>query len=222
MISMTRHRTPTGEEHVNTRTGGRSSPDVTPGARGWSLTIRQLRRALVLAVALGSLGLAVAGCGGSSSDSSTSSGGSAGSSGGTPASSQTANSSKLAQFAQCMRAHGLSDFPDPTGGHLNLRITKGSDLNPNSPAYQTAFKACKSLEPAGLRSGARQNPQQQQQLLKFVNCMRSHGVANFPDPNANGTMLIQGGANGVDPNSPQFKSAMQACRSLIPAGAVGG
>lgn len=183
------------------------------------IDVRRLRTG-VLAVALASLGFALAGCGGASSSSSTSSAG--GSSGGTPVSSQTANASKLAQFSQCMRAHGVGDFPDPVNGHLNFKVTKGSDLDPNSSAYQSAFKACKSLEPPGLRTGAGQNPQQQSQLLKFVSCMRSHGVSNFPDPSASGTLLLQGGTNGVDPNSPQFKSAMQACRSLIPAGAVGG
>jgi hypothetical protein len=56
-------------------------------------------------------------------------------------------------------------------------------------------------------------------MLKFVACMRSHGVPDFPDPQG-GRLLIGGGK--VDPNSPQFKSAMQACRTLLPGGAAGG
>jgi hypothetical protein len=43
--------------------------------------------------------------------------------------------------------------------------------------------------------------------------MRSHGVRNFPDPNSQGGFLMGG---DVDPNSPTFKSAMQACQSLLP------
>jgi hypothetical protein len=51
--------------------------------------------------------------------------------------------------------------------------------------------------------------------------MRSHGVTNFPEPNSQGQVLIQGGA-GINPNSPTFQSANQACQHYLPAGAVGG
>jgi hypothetical protein len=185
-----------------------------------SRPILRLRRAAALSGVLAAVALAAAGCG-SSSGSGSSTGSTPAASGGGPASSQTANSNKLAEFSQCMRAHGLADFPDPVNGHLNLRVSKGSDLDPSAPAFQAALRACKSLEPAGFAgSGGGQSNQQQSQLLKFVSCMRSHGVANMPDPQPNGTMLMSGGQ--IDPNSPQFQSAMQACRSLLPAGAVGG
>ncbi len=44
--------------------------------------------------------------------------------------------------AACMRDHGLSNFPDPTfnGGHQSLNLAAG--LNPDSPAFQRAAKAC--------------------------------------------------------------------------------
>jgi hypothetical protein len=129
---------------------------------------------------------------------------------------QTATSNKLAEFSQCMRAHGVTDFPDPVNGRLNLMVRKGSDLDPSSPAYQSALRACKSLEPASL-AGNGQTTSQQNQALQFINCLHKHGEPNVPDPTAGGGVRI----SGVDPNSPQFQAAMQACRSLLPAGAVG-
>ena len=54
--------------------------------------------------------------------------------------------------AKCMRAHGL-DFPDPTfgaNGEAQIRIGPGngrSDLNPDSPKFQEAQKACESKLP---------------------------------------------------------------------------
>jgi hypothetical protein len=56
--------------------------------------------------------------------------------------------------------------------------------------------------------------------LAYSQCMRSHGVPNFPDPQraAGGTRVTIG--NGVDPNSPQFQSAQQACQSLYPGGGM--
>jgi hypothetical protein len=49
---------------------------------------------------------------------------------------------KLEKFSQCMRANGISDFPDPTGDGLQIRSSPGSDLNPNNPAFQNAQKKC--------------------------------------------------------------------------------
>jgi hypothetical protein len=49
----------------------------------------------------------------------------------------------------------------------------------------------------------------------FSNCMRSHGVPLFPDPNSKGALSP---GSGVDPNSPQFRKAGDACRSLLPRG----
>jgi hypothetical protein len=52
---------------------------------------------------------------------------------------------------------------------------------------------------------------------KFSACMRSHGVPNFPDPNAQGVIQF-GSSNGIDPSSPKFQAAQQACRKVLPNG----
>jgi hypothetical protein len=114
-----------------------------------------------------------------------------------------------------MRAHSVPGFPDPVNGHLNLEVTKGGPLDPHSPAFKSAQQACKSLAPAGL-NGSAPSSQTQSAQLKFVNCMQSHGVPNFPDPQPNGGFLIQGA--GIDPSSPAFRSALQTCRMLLPGG----
>lgn len=159
-----------------------------------------------LPVALAALALGVAGCGGGSSNSGSASGG-----GGS-------DSTKLVQYAQCMRKNGVPSFPDPVNGQLQLTVTQGGPLDPTSPQFQAAQKACKSLEPPGLQSGSAQSNQQQSQALKFAACMRKNGVANFPDPQ-NGAFLA---GRDIDPNSPQFKSAMAACRKLLPGGVTAG
>ena len=48
--------------------------------------------------------------------------------------------------ARCMRSHGVPNFPDPQfqtgpGGGLGVRIG-GPGINPRSPAFQAAQKAC--------------------------------------------------------------------------------
>ena len=51
-------------------------------------------------------------------------------------------------------------------------------------------------------------------LLALSQCMRDNGIANFPDPGPDGGLLLDG--TGIDPDSPQFKAAQEACRDLRP------
>ncbi len=56
------------------------------------------------------------------------------------------DAAKLLNFAKCMRAHGLADFPDPSpNGGLQLSGGPGSDLNPDNPTFQKAQQACQSI-----------------------------------------------------------------------------
>jgi hypothetical protein len=59
----------------------------------------------------------------------------------TPAQRQAALK-QLLQLARCMRAHGITNFPDPTthGGGVGLSL--GPDIDINSPQFQAAHKAC--------------------------------------------------------------------------------
>ncbi len=56
--------------------------------------------------------------------------------------------------------------------------------------------------------------------------MRAHGLANYPDPKVvdNGGrrgVLLQVQGEGIDPNSPQYQSASQACQHLLPRAGKG-
>ena len=51
--------------------------------------------------------------------------------------------------ARCMREHGI-DFPDPTfegGGKMTMKLPEG--LDPQSPAFQAAQRACSKYQPKG-------------------------------------------------------------------------
>ena len=119
---------------------------------------------------------------------------------------------QLLNYAECMRAHGIKDFPDPVpsplGGYsFHLHITSGSDLDPNTPRNQSAAKACQkdvppsitNLTPAGMAANA----------LKWSVCMRAHGEPASPEPKGQGLIKID-----VDPNSLQFQKAEGACQKL--------
>jgi hypothetical protein len=58
---------------------------------------------------------------------------------------QKPDPAKLLKYSQCMQSHGIPDFPDPSGGGLSIRVSPGSDLNPQSPTFQAAAKLCTKL-----------------------------------------------------------------------------
>jgi hypothetical protein len=63
-------------------------------------------------------------------------------------------------------------------------------------------------------------------LEAYAGCMRSHGVASFPDPtvgsNGGGGFQLRSGpgGNGIDPQSTVFQAADKACKPLLPNGGV--
>jgi hypothetical protein len=123
------------------------------------------------------------------------------------------------EFSQCIRAHGVTDFPDPgPGGGITFN---GSDVNISSPAFQAAQRACQKYFAAGTPTG-QVLTQDLAGLLRYASCMRSHGILNFPDP-----VLNSGLPPGFDfpPNfdltSPAFLAADHVCHSLLPHGGEG-
>jgi hypothetical protein len=145
--------------------------------------------------------------------------GSSGSGSATDASAGKSN--KALAFAQCMRSHGVSNFPDPSGGRLNLQIQRtpgGTSVNGvqvNAPAFQSAMNACKADLPNG---GTPRPPSaaQRQAALRFAQCMRSHGVPNFPDPQVSGSgVIIKAAGQGIQLNAPAVQAAQQACQPLM-------
>jgi hypothetical protein len=59
--------------------------------------------------------------------------------------------------------------------------------------------------------------------VKFAECMRDNGVAEFPDPSASGELTIDGVVNGssLDPSSAAWENAVGACKNLQPSGFTG-
>lgn len=164
------------------------------------------RRAAALAIALIAIGLLVGGCGGSSTPSGSAS---------QPAAA-TDITGRTVAFAACMRSHGLSGYPDPivsvAGNHASIRISPGG-LDPNSPTFKSAERACIHLMPGGSASRAA-SPGEQAQDLKFAACMRSHGVPSFPDPDHDGAFTLP---YGTDQQAPLFQRATNACANVEPS-----
>jgi len=139
-------------------------------------------------------------------------------------------------FAACMRAHGVPNFPDPQtrGGAVQL-IPSGSSagINRESPAFQAAQHVCVRLLPGGAPTSEAASPEAHLQMLAISKCMRQHGISDFPDPTRgappsgsgqNSAVIGHGGyvlaiPQSVDVGSPGFKQAAVTCHFAQPGAA---
>jgi hypothetical protein len=136
-------------------------------------------------------------------------------------SSPAAGGGPLLQYARCVRAHGVPNFPDPSA-HAGLVIP--NDINPQSPAFESAQQACATLaQPPEGQGGS--SASRKLELLALARCMRAHGVANFPDPTNSPPPPSSGNAVGGDGSylaigtrqereSPAYKRAAAACGGI--------
>jgi|HubBroStandDraft_3_1064219.scaffolds.fasta_scaffold07332_3 hypothetical protein len=194
-----------------------------------------MTRTILTVAVLATAALPIAGCGGSSSSagvahlgSSTSSNADPGSSSSPESESSASAQQKTIAFSHCMRTHGVPEFPEPSEGRLLLHSSDHNGhvtgVNPQSAQFQTASKACAKLAPKGGKPPSpAEQAKLQEQALKFSQCMRTHGVPSFPDPQFSGGGGIgiriggkKGGPSRIDPSSPQFQTAQKACQSIMP------
>jgi hypothetical protein len=121
----------------------------------------------------------------------------------------------LAAFAGCMRSHGVPNFPDPdgTGEIPKTQVVATAQANPHK--FNAAQTACIHLAPSGSLGRQQTAAQKRIQLadeLSFARCMRSHGVARFPDPTAQGQLSVEMvQAQGIDVHAPAVLHVVQAC-----------
>jgi hypothetical protein len=113
----------------------------------------------------------------------------------------------------CYRAHGDPSFPDPVydpaDGRWHFAVSPGS-----APA--STRQACQHLFPSNNASPP--VPQAQfQQLVRLAECLRQHGVPNWPDPDPNGSVPLP---PSLLKKSPNWVQATKACSRLMPSGGL--
>jgi hypothetical protein len=166
-----------------------------------------VRTRICLALMVPVLMLAVAACGASKdSDIPTANGKGAAPSGGTSLSSEEQKERRL-KFTQCMREQGV-DMPDPEKGEFGQDVGGVSKEKMNA-----ATEACRQYLPTD-EELSQPSAEDVETLRKFAQCIREHGVPNFPDPGPDGGLNI--GGTGIDPKDPKVKAAEEACKDLRP------
>ena len=143
---------------------------------------------------------------------------------------QAAARKAMLAYAACMRSHGVP-MEDPhfdSGGGVRLSSGGPGAKNASPATQRAAEQACghfmRDIKPPGGNSPAQQ-AEFRKAALANSRCMRSHGVPNFPDPQfgSNGQVSIKiTKGSGIDPRSPAFQRAQQACAKYRPERVVGG
>jgi hypothetical protein len=149
--------------------------------------------------------------------------------GGSPQPAGSSGAPSSVAYSACMRSHGVPSFPDP-GSEGGIPKGDAQHFGVSDSQLQAAQQACQSLLPTGgsLLDQAAQCTssgdcppalvqQMENGMLKFAQCMRSHGFPKFPDPTTDdhGHPILSWSVSqtGADEHSSQFQTAEAECRS---------
>jgi hypothetical protein len=196
---------------------GSTQPPASSKAR-----LRDRRgKAATLTAILGLAALLLAACSGSSRSAGSDPASSGGNSSPAGGSASSGNGGLTVAFSQCMRDHGITNFPDPNGsGSISgSGNASGNPINPMSPQFQAAQQACQKYLQGGSTGSPASQAQEINQALKVTACMRSHGYPGFPDPTiSNGNIAFNGTSLGSVSRTPTFQSQLQKCQSSVYGG----
>jgi len=120
------------------------------------------------------------------------------------------------ELAVCARAHGDPSFPDPTvDAQGQAHFPPGSQKPPAA-----TIAACQSIYnrlPASVRGNdAPDIPM----ALKFAQCMRAHGMPDWPDPQADGSYRLPPDLIATSKSGPvweKIRAGWDACAQFNPS-----
>jgi hypothetical protein len=126
---------------------------------------------------------------------------------------QQAAAAVLQEFVRCARANGMPNLPDLRLDSIGqVSVPEGTPDPPKS-----VERACRSIWerlPASASGEQGRPPADIQALVGYARCMREHGMADFPDPQADGRFPLPASLRGG--KTPTWLRANQACRQLNP------
>ncbi|NUR74043.1 MAG: hypothetical protein HOU81_24790 [Hamadaea sp.] len=119
------------------------------------------------------------------------------------------------QFQQCMRDHGVEVQTEEDKGGVAIQASPGQKQK-----ALAATEACRMYLPGGADK-PRMAPEDIERLRQFAQCMRDHGILDWPDPDPE-TGAVQFTDAAAIKRDPKLPEAMRACDNLQPHGTSGG
>ncbi len=123
--------------------------------------------------------------------------------------------SQLEAVVQCLRAHGVPDFPNPVYDSSDGQWHY-ADYRATIP--QRAQQACQHLDPSAVSPSPTPPVPQAQfaRLVRFADCMRRHGEPTWPDPRPDGAFALP--RSLMRKGDPVGEHAFAACQKYLPSG----
>ncbi|HSS87686.1 MAG TPA: hypothetical protein VLL69_00070 [Streptosporangiaceae bacterium] len=121
-------------------------------------------------------------------------------------------------LARCLRTHGVPNYPDP---NADGQEPPNSKQLIGTPQGQAAVSACNYWGNRIHNDVTAQNQAVRVEYVRFAQCMRSHGLPNFPGPvYAEGRVefVLSASRDGFDPHSPQVLAKAHECEHVLPPG----
>jgi hypothetical protein len=171
---------------------------------------RRLWWPLLVTLPLALAGPLLAGCGGAGSASAASEG-----------SRERQEEVRNADFARCLREHGIqAETAHGPGGGFGLKVHGKAGQGAGPQQMEAAQSACKQYQPKGekVNLSPQQKVEREEAVRKFASCMRAHGIDVHASTSGGGVQIAIGGPSGGGPNpeSPKFQAAQKACQGLLP------
>ncbi len=111
----------------------------------------------------------------------------------------------ITRMVACFRAHGMPDWPDP-----NYDPRDGRWHLDGPPLKTETRQACASVMPHATPPSPVPSARFHD-LLQYAQCMRAHGVPNWPDPNIDGAF-----ATNINPKTdPAVQAASPSCEKYL-------
>jgi hypothetical protein len=98
-------------------------------------------------------------------------------------------------------------------------LVAGCGGGSSSPGVAHLSSSTSSSSPAsgGGSSSPESSASAQQKMVKFSQCMRTHGEPEFPEPTEGGIRIQNHNGHGPNPESSRFQAAEKACSKYAPS-----
>jgi hypothetical protein len=131
---------------------------------------------------------------------------------------EQASSAKLADFARCLREHGVeAQIGTPPGGGQAVKL--GAKGPVGKEKMNAAQAACKKYQPQPKKVdlSPQQKVEREEAVQKFARCMREHGIEVHASASGGGIQIQVHGhpGSGPNPESPGFQKAQTTCQKYM-------
>lgn len=123
------------------------------------------------------------------------------------------------ELVVCARTHGDPTLPDPTIDS-NGQATFPPGTEKPSAATMAACQSIYNRLPASVRGGGAPDIPME---IKFAQCMRQHGLSDWPDPQADGSFRLPSDLQSTSKSGPvwtRIKAGWDACAQFNPSGSI--